>query len=309
MNLPSFTATVKEQICRIPLDKRCDTLAEVYGFLMFATAFHSTEIRHMTEQNAIARRIQQLFRQAFGIRIMPRNDTNINAKKLVFQIEDTDEIRRIFNTFGLEPERSSSMRLNRAVLEEDCCRCAFLRGAFLASGSVADPSKRYHLELVTPHLNLSREFMSLLQEMELEPKVTTRKANYVIYFKFSERIENFLTLIGASNCALQIMAAKVEKEVRNQINRQVNCEAANISKTVSAAGAQIDAIRSLENVLPELSEELQIVARARLEYPDYSLTALAETFDPPMRRATLNYRLQRLISIANEKQNPERSSS
>ena len=101
----------------------------------------------------------------------------------------------------------------------------------------------------------------------------------------------------------------VEKEVRNQINRQVNCEAANISKTVSAAGAQIDAIRSLENVLPELSEELQIVARARLEYPDYSLTALAETFDPPMRRATLNYRLQRLISIANEKQNPERSSS
>jgi len=143
----------------------------------------------------------------------------------------------------------------------------------------------------------------------LEPKVTTRKANYVIYFKFSERIENFLTRIGAPNCALQIMTAKVEKEVRNQINRQVNCEAANISKTVSAAGTQLDAINVLKDTLPTLPVELQAVATARLQYPDYSLTALAETFDPPLRRATLNYRLQRLISLAQEKQAAERSSS
>jgi len=242
----SFTALVKEQLCRLPLEKTCDTLAETYGLLLFATAFNSGEIRHMTEQPAIAKRIPLLFRQALGLRISPRDLPDSTSKKYVFQLEDSQKISRVFDAFGLDATRSTAMRLNRAVLEEDCCRCAFLRGAFLAGGSVADPSRRYHLELVTPHLNLSREIMALLQEMDLEPKVTTRKANYVIYFKFSERIENFLTRIGAPNCALQIMTAKVEKEVRNQINRQVNCEAANISKTVSAAGTQLDAINVLK---------------------------------------------------------------
>ena len=181
---------------------------------------------------------------------------------------------------------------------------AFLRGAFLSGGSVAAPESRYHLEFVTPHYVFSTEMTAFLMDAEFQPKMTRRQSKYVLYFKSSEAIEDFLVGPGAPVSALAVMQAKVVKDVRNQINRHVNCETANISKTVDAAAAQIRAIRLLEadGRLQLQPEPVKAAARARLENPEASLSVLASSLDPPVSRATLNYRLKKLVDLAEEKE-------
>ncbi len=294
----SFSAAVKEQLGRAGLSNHADLLAEAYGMLLFASAFAADGIRHVTEQPSLLRRLPILYERVFSV--TPEIRTPHAGGKTVISVTAPADIAKICNAFGLDPHRLSPLRVNRAVLEEDSTRAAFLRGAFLAGGSVAPPERRYHLELVTPHYTLSRELVALLQEMDLEPKVTVRRANYVLYYKYSEKIENFLTLIGASGSALQVMSVKVEKDVRNRVNRQVNCDSANITKSVAAAAAQCEAIERLKSagLLETLPQALQETAGARLANPELALTALAETFDPPVSRATLDYRLKRLVKLA-----------
>ncbi len=296
----SFSSSVKEYLGRATSANRADLLAEAYGMLLFATAFGADGIRHVTEQPTLIRRLPMLYTRVFSV--TPDIRPPHSGGKTVISVTERADIDRIFNALGLDAARLTPLGVNRAVLEEDSTRAAFLRGAFLVSGSVAHPEKRYHLELVTPHFNLSRELVALLQDMDLEPKVTIRRANYVLYYKYSEKIENFLTIIGAPMYALQVMSVKVEKDVRNRVNRQVNCDSANISKSVAASGQQCEAIERLRRsgALEKLSGELCAAADARTAYPDLALTALAATFEPPISRATLNYRLQRLIQIDRE---------
>ena len=136
-----------------------------------------------------------------------------------------------------------SHHVNFGVLEEDCCRASFIRGAFLAGGSVTDPEKRYHLELATPHHSVSRETYSVLLDMGFSPREAERGGNSLLYFKQADAIADFFTTIGASNTALGIMTAKVEKDMRNTITRRVNCDSANADKVVNAAQEQLEAIR------------------------------------------------------------------
>lgn len=294
----SFSAAVKEQLGRAGLSNPADLLAEAYGMLLFASSFGADGIRHVTEQPSLLRRLPVVYERVFSV--IPEIRTPHSGGKTVVSVTKPADIRVICNAFGLDVHRLSPLRVNRAVLEEESTRAAFLRGAFLAGGSVASPDRRYHLELVTPHYTLSRELVALLQEMDLEPKVTVRRANYVLYYKYSEKIENFLTLIGASASALQVMSVKVEKDVRNRVNRQVNCDSANITKSVAAAAAQCEAIERLSasGELKKLPPVLQETAKARLENPELALTALAATFDPPVSRATLDYRLKRLVLLS-----------
>ena len=192
-----------------------------------------------------------------------------------------------------------ALHINFAVLEESCCRTAFLRGAFLAGGSVTDPKKAYHLELSTSHLSVSREMLALMREMELEPKDARRKGNAVIYFKQSDRIEDFLTSIGAPICAMEVMNAKLEKGLRGGVNRRVNCDAANLDKVVEAALVQIEAIRRLEQSgqLEGLPDKLKETARLRVEYPEDTLSQLAQRCDPPVTKSALNHRLRKLVEL------------
>ena len=185
------------------------------------------------------------------------------------------------------------------MLEEEHCRLAFFRGAFLAGGSVTDPAKRYHLELSTPHLSVSRELRALLLECGFTPKETTRKANSITYFKQSEAIEDFLTKIGAPCAAMDIMSAKVEKSMNNTINRKVNCDTANADKVVAAAQEQIDAIRRIERDygLDVLPEKLQSAALLRIANPEASLADLATLSYPPVTKSCLNYRLKKLMEF------------
>ena len=194
--------------------------------------------------------------------------------------------------------------MNYGLLEKECCRTAFLRGAFLAGGSVTDPSKRYHLELATSRHKVSRETEHLLTEQGFSPKEALRNGSSVLYFKQSEAIEDILTFLGAPLAAMGIMEAKIEKEMKNKINRIVNCDNANTSKIVEAAQAQIAAIRRLEErgELEHLPEKLRQTAGLRMDNPEANLSELAALFDPPLTKSALNHRLRKLCELANAEQ-------
>ena len=296
----SFSAQIKQELCKTSIHKKCCAQAEMYGILLFCSNFQSTGVRIVTESDAFAARLPALFKKAFQLefdQIPPER-----PGKRAFLITDPKKISAIGETFGYDPSESVALHINFGVLEEEHCRTAFFRGAFLAGGSVTDPDKGYHLEMVTSHYNVARELPALLRESGFEPKSAQRKANYVTYFKQSAYIEDFLTAIGSPVAAMGIMNAKAEKNLRGSINRRVNCEAANLDKTVDASLVQIEAIRTLEErgMLEQLPEKLKETAILRRENPELTLTQLAALCVPPVTKSALNHRLRKLMALAQQ---------
>ena len=294
----SFSSDVKQELCRAQLSRKCCAQAEAYGILLYCNTFSSGEIRIITESEALAQRLPSLFKKAFQITFDRLPD---GEGKHIFLITDPEKLAVVQQTFGGEA-RALALHINFGVLEESCCRIAFLRGAFLAGGSVTDPQKGYHLELSTSHQSVSREMLALMRELDLEPKDAPRKGNAVIYFKQSDRIEDFLTSIGAPISAMEVMNAKLEKDLRGSVNRRVNCDAANLDKAVEAAMVQIEAIHKLEvnGILATLPEKLQEVANLRREHPADTLVQLAQRCDPPITKSALNHRLRKLIDMSKQ---------
>ena len=290
----SFSATVKSELCRTPLNRACCAKAEAYGVLLYANCFSAREIRIITASPALAQRLPKLWKRAFSLSFDAVSSGG-RGGKAVFLMTDADKIAAIFSAYGYDASRALAHHINLGVLEDECCRASFLRGAFLAGGSITDPAKRYHLELVTDHKNVSGEAFSILLEMGFAPKDTLRAGHYVIYFKQSEAIEDFLTTLGAPSAAMEIMSAKVEKDMRNAVTRRVNCDSANADKIVSAAQAQIDKIRAigLDNLPPELAQ----VALLRVANPEASLADLAALSDPPVTKSCINHRLRKLMAF------------
>ena len=232
----SFAGEVKTELCRAPLSRRCCALAEAYGVLLYCNAFQTSQVRVVTECAAFAQRLPALFKKAFHIAFDRLPD---GAGKAVFVLDSPEKLAALRQAYGMDGG-AVALHVNFAVLEETCCRASFLRGAFLAGGSVTDPRKGYHLELSTSHHSVSREVLALMRELDLEPKCAQRKGNSVIYFKQSERIEDFLTCVGAPVSAMEVMNAKLERDLRGSVNRRVNCDAANLDKMVAAAQNQIE---------------------------------------------------------------------
>ena len=297
----SFSGNVKSELCRDEIEKSCCALAECMGTLLYANTFAPDCIRIVTESRDFGLRLPRLFRKGLGVRfdVLPEQDA---AGKLTYLITDAEKIRRVFELCGFSAENSVSLHVNFALLEKDCCRRAFLRGAFLAGGSVTDPEKRYHLELSTTHLKASRETGTLLLEMELAAKETDRKGSSVLYYKQSESIEDFLTAVGAPISAMAVMSAKIEKEWRNEANRRVNCDSANVDKTVEAAQEQLAAIRMLEErgVMQTLPQKLRETADLRVEHPESTLSELAALHDPPATKSAVNHRMRKLVAMSKE---------
>lgn len=297
----SFSANVKAELCRTGRGRPCCAAAEAYGVLLYANTFSALEIKIITGSEEFAQHLPRLFRKAFGLSfdVVPPED---NKGKYIFIMNDPVKIAAVFNKYGYEAKSTLVHHINLGVLEENCCRAAFIRGAFLAGGSITDPEKRYHLELVTDHMNVSRETYSMLLDMGFEPRETTRAGHYVTYFKQSEAIEDFFTTIGAANAAMDIMQAKIEKDMRNSINRKVNCDSANADKIVSAAAVQLEKIRSLDRQLglENLPRDLQEVALLRVANPEASLADLAMLSDPPVSKSCINHRLRKLMNFTVE---------
>ncbi|MBQ7871523.1 MAG: DNA-binding protein WhiA [Oscillospiraceae bacterium] len=293
----SFSSNVKSELCRGEVEKGCCALAEAHGVLLYANTFSADCIRIVTECRDFAIRLPRLFRKALGVNFdqLPEPDA---AGKLTCAITDPEKIHRVFAQCGFSAHSSLALHVNLALLEKDCCRRAFLRGAFLAGGSVTDPEKRYHLELSTTHLKVSRETETLMREMEMAPKQTERKGSLVVYFKQSDAIEDFLALIGAPVNAMAVMQAKIEKDWRNEANRKTNCDSANVDKTVAAAQEQLAALRKLERAALPLPEKLKETARLRQAHPEATLSELAELHDPPLSKSAINHRLRKLMALA-----------
>lgn len=296
----SFSADVKGELCRAGLHKKCCALAEAYGVLLFCTAFDAGEIRIVTESPAFSLRLPQLFWRAFRLDFDLYPEVLGEPGKQVFALRQEEKLRRVRESYGYDPAYSVAHHINYAMLEETCDRQAFLRGAFLAGGSVTDPGKSYHLELATSHCLVSRELAALMQELGFAPKSTLRKANYVTYFKSSAAIEDFLTAIGAPVQAMEIMNAKAEKQLRGGVNRRVNCDAANLDKTVDAALGQLEAIRRVEERLglDALPDKLREAAVLRRAHPELTLAELAALCDPPVSKSAFNHRLKKLLALA-----------
>ena len=297
----SFSFEAKNELCRLPVQKLCCARAEAYGILLYCNTFSAGEVRIITGNPALAARLPKLFHRAFNARF-DRTPEAGETGKLVFQITDGAKLRRIVDLLGFSPEQNLALHINFGLLEEECCRAAFLRGVFFAGGSVTDPAKRYHLELATSHLQVSRELEVLLRECGYPPKSVSRNGSYITYFKQSDQIEDFLTLIGAPVAAMSVMTTKMEKDLRNSVNRRLNCDSANLDKAVEAAQEQLEAIRRLEEAgqMELLPEKLRQTAALRSAHPELTLSELAAEFDPPVTKSGLNHRLRKLVQLASE---------
>lgn len=296
----SFSSNVKAELCRQPLAPKSCAVAEAYGILLYCNTFSASSVRIVTESADFSARLPKLFKKAFGFGFDVEPDANASGKRL-FAIEDADKISRIFQAFDGSASEIT-LHVNFGILEEEDERLAFLRGAFLAGGSVTDPAKRYHLELITSHYKVSRETAALLLEVGFSPKELTRSGSGILYFKQSDYIEDFLTAIGAPVCAMGVMEARVEKDLRNGVNRRVNCETANLTKVVDASMDQLSAINRLEErgILDTLPEKLRTTARLRRENPEATLSELAAMLDPPVSKSAMNHRMRKLIELSRE---------
>ena len=297
----SFSGKAKAEICRIAPQKKCCALAECFGVLLFCNSFGADGIRIITESREFGYRLPKLFKKAFDLEFdsFPSLES---PGKLVFQMDDPDKIDEVLAAYGFD-RGTVALHVNLPVMEEECCKAAFLRGAFLAGGSVTDPAKGYHLELTTTHKYVVRETYALMEEvLGFYPKMTARGGAEVLYFKQSDMICDCLTYLGAHVASMEIIETRLEKELTNKVNRRCNCDDANLSKVVEAAQEQLSAIRLLRemDLLEHLPQKLQAAAKARETHPESSLTELAAMMDPPISKPAMNNRMKKLVQTAKE---------
>lgn len=295
----SFSSQVKNELVKIEYESYCCKKSLLYGMTLFSKEFSYRGCMFQTENENIVMLYKRLLKELCNI------DTDISVspsgKNYSIVIEDKAIATKIFTFFGHD-KSDTNLKVNFSNFQCPRCQNAFLAGAFLSCGTVSSPKKDYHLEFIVPFLNLTKSFITFLQEMELNPKLTNRKGYNIIYFKVSEQIEDCLYMMGASVAMFDMMNVKIVKEIRNSANRKANCETANIEKMVRAASPQIAAILKIKDKrgLSSLPEPLEQMALIRLENPDSSLQELAEMFDPPLSKSGANHRLKRLVEIAKE---------
>lgn len=295
----SFSGDVKKEICAVTEEKdECCMVAECYGALIMGKSFSSRCIRFSTEYDFVAEHICNLLNECLEEKVC---EITKNRSKYQLEITKPEDIKKIFYYFGHELNQFN-LRINRGNLLNECCFSAFLRGAFLACGTITDPQRNYHLEFIVPYMKLSQDLFKLISDADLQAKTLVRKGAHVIYIKDSENIEDMLTFIGAQISSLEIMSIKVEKDVRNRVNRKINFEYANIERSIKAGLAQVEAIKLIieRQGIDTLPEEYKELAQIRLENPEMSLKQLGEELSTPLSRSGVKHRLDKLIEIADK---------
>jgi DNA-binding protein WhiA len=320
----SFSKDVKEELSKQLSSARHCRLAELAAMLscegrvIFSGSNYYLKLQ--TENLVIARKYFTLIRKTFNINIDISVKTNINAKRSSIYsliIRNADTIRLVLQATKIafphcsneEKEISAEKLLSiglgpadAVIAQNVCCKRAFIRGAFMASGSMSNPKKAYHLEIVVSGLDKAEQLQEMLQTFSVDAKIILRKKNYVVYIKEGSQIVDLLNVMEAHTALMDLENVRILKEMRNSINRQVNCEAANITKTVNAATKQIDDILYIkENVgLGDLDDGLEDIARLRIEYPEASLKELGTMLLPPIGKSGVNHRLRKLSQIADQ---------
>lgn len=296
----SFCQDVKRELCKLEEKKMCCHKARLYGMLCFSRSFPEEPQVFATENKFVAEHFAQNLAGTMGTFVTIHSDPRRlkeNVPMYAVLIEDPHQRALLCETLSI-----SATALNPEYTESPHCLAAFFRGLFLLSGSVTNPEKEYHLELVAPNRVLAEDVFLLAQGLNIRFKMTKRKHSEILYLKESEQIEDFLTLIGSSKFALQLMDIKVMKDVRNKVNRMTNCETANLDKTVSASSAQVQDIRYIEAHagISYLDDDLRELAQLRLDNPELSLRELSELLTVPLSRSGVNHRLKRISAAADK---------
>lgn len=294
----SFSSDVKNELVALEMVSDCCRHAESYGMLLFGRNFSTSSLSFAAENRVVAEKYAAIVAELSGV---TPDYTAEEGKMAIVSVRMSAERRKVLAAFG-HSSGELSLRINRANLAEDCCFAAFLRGVFLACGSISSPEKNYHLEFVVPFMKLTGDLCALLEEMGFHPKQVVRKGYYVVYFKDSEGIEDLLTMMGATNSTLKLINVKISKDLRNHVNRRVNFETANIDRAVNAGSVQVDAILKIDKVsgLDSLTDGLREIAQMRLDNPEASLNELEELFEGKLSRSGINHRLNRLVKIAKD---------
>lgn len=306
----SFSSDAKEEIIHHFPKGNCCLIAELSAVLHLNGAITGgIEISLVihTENPALARRCFQIIKKLFGISAEITAKDYIHFKKghlYTLTVTGEENTRNILKSCGLmkneEPYITLVRGIDKRIIKKKCCQRAFIKGTFLAVGSVAKPEKNYHLEFIMPNEEFCNDFRKILAAYELNPKVVMRKENHIIYIKDGEGIVGLLRLIGANNAILNLENVRILKQVRNDVNRAVNCETANLQKTLDASYRQVESIRFIERHagFDRLSPQLREIAELRMENPEATLQELSDMLSIPIGKSGVNHRLRKLEDIA-----------
>lgn len=307
----SFSKDVKEELAKVVNNARHCRIAELAAIISFCghllfdkEGFMMLEIQ--TENEFVARKYFTLLKKTFNI------DTNVlSVKNSVYAVQLMNQqiIQKVLQAvkstsmiLGEGRDVETPIRTGGLVAQQICCRRAFIRGAFLSAGSMTNPQKSYHFEIVAQDINQAKQIQEIINSFSMDAKIVLRKKYNVVYIKEGSQIVDLLNIMEAHVALMNLENVRILKEVRNSVNRKVNCEAANLNKTVVASSKQIDDIIFIRDHIgfSNLTEGLEAIAKLRMEYPEASLTELGHMVNPPLGRSGVNHRLKKLSRIADD---------
>lgn len=309
----SFSSSVKKELTSVLANARHCMIAEVAALILMCAEITNEddifEIKFNTENPATARKYFTIIKKAFNmnVEVVAKDNKKFNKKRAyLLRIPNHEMNKKVLLATTILKNEDGMLKLkdyvDNTVIQSMCCKRAYLRGAFLAAGSVSDPQKGYHLEFVCQTNNNANHLKQILNGLDMEAKIVMRKNSYVVYLKEGTQIVDLLNVMGAHNALMELENIRIVKEVRNNVNRIVNCETANLKKTVSAAVRQMQDIDYIESTIgiSSLPENLEDIARYRIEYPSATLKELGQLLNPPVGKSGVNHRLKKISKIASE---------
>lgn len=314
----SFSSKTKNELTRMIGEDKCCQIAELSALIKVSgtlslSGYKRIDLTIVTENPAIARRVFSLLKKVFAINSEIHVKQNKNLKKTNTYLIQIPDATVLLEQLGiLETEESLfGIRdgVSEAIVKKECCKRAYLRGAFLGGGSLSDPEKGYHAELVTHQLAFAEALVGLLANYDLVGKIIERKNQYVVYLKEGDQIVDLLNVIGAHSTLLEFENIRIIKQMRNDVNRLVNCETANMNKTVDASYRQVEDIKYIIETagIEYLPDSLRALAELRLENNEMSLKEIGELLEPPVGKSGVNHRFRKIEQMAAELRGSSRS--
>lgn len=302
----SYASDIKDIICNTAVNthQSCCSLSELAAILCFTGSVKKVgdnlSLKAVTENKRLANRVCDLL-YAFGIEHFLIGKPTGGSGWYVFKISG-DSFDNLADAIGIVMGDKIELCPDDSIFKFKCCRVSFLRGAFLGGGFIISPDKEYHAEFVTKTKKLAEFLLDILAYFNINARLTVRRENYVVYIKESESIASLLGIIGAGKAMMELYNVKIERELRAAVNRQVNCDTANLGKITTAAQRQLWAIDRIKNKMgfDKLPDSLRQTAILRLENPDISLMELGALLNPPIGKSGVNHRLKRLEAMAEE---------
>ena len=287
-------------------DRHCD-IAEIAAIINTCGIIKETKhiIKIQTENVYVAQKYFALVKKTFGaeMEVLMRRNKQLNKNRIyMIFVKDPLAADKILLSTGMQDSKHMlyQKRINKLLTKSSCCKRAYIRGAFLSTGSLTNPEKNYHLEFVNNDESHATELSELINSFKLSSKVVLRKEHFVVYLKEGEQIVDLLNIMGAHNSLMALENIRILKEMRNSVNRLVNCETANLNKTISASVQQVEDINLIKSKkgLLSLSPQLEEIAMIRLQYPNSSLKEIGQMLSPPVGKSGVNHRLRKISDIA-----------